>query len=545
MSIIRWKLSRLSQLIKPKIFFSTVSNDSEYTATPQYPPILDLSFKKKKERERNEDHEKIRQVKTVEEKQIKLNMPRYYGFKIYMFHENEIPYNDLDLAQYVTRTHLVVDNDFHNYYENIGVNNAAIETLKQQIVEALLLEVDGYRKLHDLRKEDFSSEEVENVIGSCVVKQLNRVLTNLLCRTHTHLIDSQVDYNPRIESTWQCGGLSPPEKVKSYRRHLEWMKSMEEDPVDRLFTYIGRPYVTLRSNQPLSPIVSAEEAENTSLEIPTWRYDPRVLGIATDYRRIVNIPGFWPGDAHKFGILQYLKRGHHLNRKYGDSEDSKQAVHRQGILASFAWLNAQANHLGFTTFNDITYPLVTQTIITNGQLFSFYTYQMNTMLLHSENTTDNPKKNICWGTPEMKLYEKIENGKLEGFNEDVLSKLVKYYCNASSERLGVNLTPYLSQNEKIAADYEDEEKRKWLEREYKFITSNRPRQHLMPEEYAWEKIYKIDHQTRFMDKRMKHFELRQIPHQRKYDDRKPRYIPRALRPHLPRNKGRNAKEFFP
>jgi hypothetical protein len=70
--------------------------------------------------------------------------------------------------------------------------------------------------------------------------------------------------------------------------------------------------------------------------------------------------------------------------------------------------------VGFSTFNDVTYPLVTQTVITNGKLWSFYVYQLNTTLLHGEHTFNNPRHNLCWGTPELKLFEAIEDGKVIG-----------------------------------------------------------------------------------------------------------------------------------
>lgn len=260
---------------------------------------------------------------------------------------------------------------------------------------------------------------------------------------------------------------------------------------------------------------------------------------------LITFLGFWPGNPNQFGLLSYHKRGHFLNRTYNDPSETKEALHRQGILASFGWSNALANHLGFTTFNEITYPLVTQTVITNGQFWSFYVYQLNTLLFHSKHASENPRRNICWASPELKLYEGIEDGKIVGFNDDTLKKLVKLYANAPEERLGVNLRPYLSDEEKVIAEYGDAEKRTWLEREYKHLMTNRPRGKLPYEIYAWEKIYKIDHKTRPMDKRLRPFELFQDPFKRRLDDRKPFYIPRAQRPDVPRHVGRNAKEFWP
>lgn len=234
-----------------------------------------------------------------------------------------------------------------------------------------------------------------------------------------------------------------------------------------------------------------------------------------------------------------------MNRNFKDPSETREALHRQGVLASFGWLNALANFLGFTTFNETTYPFVTQTVITNGQIWSFYIYQLNTLLLHSKNPEENPRRNICWALPELKLYEKIENGKLVGFNDDVLKKVLKLYVNTPETPLGVNLKPYLSKDEKVIADYADGDKRSWLEREYKHIMSNRPRRKLPFEIYPWEKIYKIDHKTRPMDKRMKPFELFTNPFKRALNERQAFYIPRAERPELPRHKGRYAKEYWP
>lgn len=259
----------------------------------------------------------------------------------------------------------------------------------------------------------------------------------------------------------------------------------------------------------------------------------------------MHISGFWPGDPNEFGLLSYHRRGHHLNRHYNDPEDDKEALDRHGILSSFGWLNAQANMLGFTTFNDITYPLVTQTIITNGQIWSFYVYQLNTIEIHSKHVKENPQRNICWATSEQKLYKKIIDEKLVGFNDEVLQNLLKFYCNVPEDRLGINMKPYLSQQEKVCADYEEDEKREWLEREYKFLVSNRPRSRIPEEIYAWEKIYKIDHNTRFMDKKRRKWEFKIKVSDRRLDERLPKYIPRAHRPHLPRWKGRYANEYFP
>ncbi|CAH0553313.1 unnamed protein product [Brassicogethes aeneus] len=544
MNLCRVNNSSTSKLIKVRNFASVLPNE-EYTVTPQYPPIQDLSYLKRLERRHEETRESIKDVKTVEEKQIRLNMPKYYGFKSYILSEDYIPYNNLPLIQHVTRTHLIVDKELPEYYRRVYIDELVGKT-KADIEEAISIEVEGQKRLHEVIKEDLPIHEVENIFSSSISKQINRIIINNLKKAYPHLLDVQVDNDPRVEACWYAGGMVPPENIKRYREGREWTKEFKDLPTDRLMSYEGKVNLSLRTNAPLPAFVNYSEAENPDFDVPFFKYDPRTVGTKTLHKRIVNVPGFWPGDPNQFGILSYHPRGHlHTRERFNDPQEHKEALHRQGILASFAWLSAQANFLGFNTFNDITYPLANQLVITNGQTWSFYAYQLNTMLMHGKYIEKNPKKNICWATPELKLYDNINNGKVEGFNDDVLKVLLKFYGNKPEKRLGLNMTPYLRHKEKLVADYEDDEQREWLEREYKFLVSNRPRLVEMDEMYHWEKIYKKDHKTRFMDKKLRPFELLKKPQDRTLNDRLGKYIPRALRPGLPRNKGRRAREFWP
>lgn len=99
-------------------------------------------------------------------------------------------------------------------------------------------------------------------------------------------------------------------------------------------------------------------------------------------------------------------------------------------------------------------------------------YQLNTTAMYSDILPKNNKANLCWGTEPMQLFECIENGKMQGFNEDVLKHLIKFYANAPQKR-NIEMQPYLGQPKTIS-DYEDSEKRIWLEQRYKYLMSNRP-----------------------------------------------------------------------
>lgn len=246
---------------------------------------------------------------------------------------------------------------------------------------------------------------------------------------------------------------------------------------------------------------------------------------------ITLIVGFWPGDPDEYGLLSIHGRGHILARKKSFGEnDHIEALHCQALKASYGWLLAQANLLGFNTYNDLSYPLVTQTAITNGQLWSLYAYQLNTILMHNEHIDENRKHNICYGTKPLKLYEGLENGKIVGFNEDVLKNILQMYLNAPEER-DYDMKPNLNKEEPLVADIEDDKRRNWLELQYKFICSNRPRHKLLPEIYHWERIFKIKFNMRFQEAKYRPFEIGKNMWKRRLDEHLPPYIPKVLRPY--------------
>lgn len=96
-------------------------------------------------------------------------------------------------------------------------------------------------------------------------------------------------------------------------------------------------------------------------------------------------------------------------------------------------------------------------------------------MVHSEYADENPKRNLCWVTEPIKLFDKIENEKVYGLNEEVLKTLIKYYTNIPEERIGVDLKPYLGESIKLIANIRGNNRRNWLEKHYKHLVCNRPR----------------------------------------------------------------------
>lgn len=290
------------------------------------------------------------------------------------------------------------------------------------------------------------------------------------------------------------------------------------------------------------------------VDVPKLRNDPQGIGYQRVYQHVKTIPGFWPGNEHEFGQLCYHNR-HTYKVKYNtidaiDEEDKANALKSQAILNSFGWLIGQAYYQGFSTFNELTYPLTTQTIITNGQNWSFYVYQLNTTVFETVHFDRNQRANKCWGTDEIKLFDEIDaNGQVKGFNDDVLRHLIQFYLAEPKQR-NHEMQPYLGTEEQTIADIDHLERREFLEKHYKHLMSGKPRhrQDLIPEVYMWEWIYKIKFNTRPMDPRRRFFELNQDPWDRTLDDHWPVYVPRNQRVggyHDKRKESKWKKTYWP
>ncbi|XP_058452493.1 large ribosomal subunit protein mL65 [Malaya genurostris] len=551
-------LSRLGGNIRATSWRTTVGRnqstrplakrDDEYSAKPEYPLIQELSFKAKKKREALQWHDKIRQLSSVEEKLFEINMPKYYGYKAHMITDQKFPYNVLPLAQYATRTYFIEGSLPETYGKIEESAKKLLEEMRVDLEDVLAFELSGYRRPNT---DNLSSGNREEIITSALLKGLSRVLINNLSGVYAHLNEVESDFDARHEAFWFLGGISPPALVRKIKEGVEWQKPYAKDPYDRKIQYVGRPYLALRHRHPLEPFIQENldslDLKQENVEIPEFKYDPITIGYRTEQRHATTIPGFWPGDQHEFGLVSFQRRSHALVRdSYCTSNDLQEALHSQGILASYAWLLGQACYQGFSVFNDITYPLSAQTIITDGQNWSFYAYQLNTVLLHSDQVDSNPRFNRCWGTKELKLFEHIdENGKIHGLNEEVLLHLISFYANVPKVREGVEMKPYLCKTEPHVANIVDENRRTFMETTYKHRASNRPRHRLEPELYLWEKLYKVDNNTRPMEAKRRPFELNQNMYNRRMDEHALKYIPRNVRPDGPKSKPKFEATYYP
>lgn len=229
----------------------------------------------------------------------------------------------------------------------------------------------------------------------------------------------------------------------------------------------------------------------------------------------MTVPGWWAGDKYRFGLVSYEKIS--VDRSNGDPD----APHAQAMLAAFAWTSSQAAYLQ----NPTAHPLLSQLVSTDGRNFNIYVFQLGR------------DRNVLWGGSSAPLFGEIRS-RIIDFNPEVIVNILRLYANASNSLSSDSIEPA-----KTVSDLADAEQREWVYRQHRHLTSGRPRHRLPPEVYHWEKIYKIDHNSRPMEPRRRPFELGVNPWRRKLDDWSNEYIPKALREEKSKVKFRN--KYYP
>ncbi|KAJ1531954.1 hypothetical protein ONE63_000592 [Megalurothrips usitatus] len=566
MSLIRFRCGR-TRWVRPlsAVCLRRLSSAPSPATDPQYPPILEQGPLAEKLRRKKVWHDWLKSHETVEEKLFELNMPKYYGWNSVILRDNAVPYNFVPWSQFATRTHLEVGSEISPLYSDPTIDSTASELasqLKSEVEDIILFENEQFQRIHQFTLKNTkpkSEEEVKEIYTRSFIQHLNKVLLTTVVSSAKHLNLTTVVPDPRLDAFWFLGGINPSAEKRKERKARTKMTnrnvrasfldpSLVDGPVNETIQFYGKPILQLQTRDPLPSAENLLENDERSQRVPHVPYEPHVMYLEKEYCRATTVPGFWPGEPHEFGILS-IHSSNFLDRRSFGPEDNIDATHSVAMLSSFSWLLGQACYQGFSTFHDVTYPLLTQTAFSNGRDWSFYLYQLNTTLLHTKNSTENPRCNLCWGTKPMQLFQAIEGGRVIGLNEDVLKRIIKMYLLEPKERHGVDKKPYLSDKPHVA-DIDYEERRVWLESQYKFLTSNRPRVKPKPEVYAWEDIYKIKHNDMPREKRTKWYATQQPPPDcKRFDDHPRIHKPNALRTEedlkLPRQVRMWKRTFYP
>jgi len=166
-----------------------------------------------------------------------------------------------------------------------------------------------------------------------------------LSSKYPHLLQAEVDFEPRVEASWFAGGTDPPNFMKKFRKSVDFLKDNADDPVDLPVQYLGHPVIHLRHKHLLREIIPLSECENPALDVPIFKLAPQVLTYKLGRRHLTNIPGFWPGDENEFGLLSYHNCTH-LQRREKEFNDTFTVLKVQAVLASYSWLLSQACYQG-------------------------------------------------------------------------------------------------------------------------------------------------------------------------------------------------------
>lgn len=99
---------------------------------------------------------------------------------------------------------------------------------------------------HDVK---LSEEEKHRRRTESIVKDLNKILMKHLSAKAPHLLNAEVDIEPRHEAFWMCGGIEPPIDKKIWlERKPKPTEEEKKEPIDRPFQYFGRKKVFFIAN---------------------------------------------------------------------------------------------------------------------------------------------------------------------------------------------------------------------------------------------------------------------------------------------------------
>jgi len=565
---------------------------NEYVETAQYPVIK--GFKNQQEKDTTKAKEMIKSLKTVEEKMYQINRPKFYGWYTYKVSPDYVSADFKDWSKFATCTdtieglpdQLQYNQDKDKFVDDIisaigGDIEQAIES--EQYVEYkrdVTNDKIQYREPFATGKHMLRDEYIENRRSRYLIKRIHHIIQSHLALQVNHVRDSVEDIDARVEGFWFRGGIQPDKSmikkregrqraIQEHIRKTEYydvcnVKPMEDEqvyaPYERAIQIQHTTTLQTRYIDPLDQFVDRDSDLCTNINIPVLDHDPRSYGLKTKCQHGTNIPGFWPQDNNSMGLLAFHTRRNHWNyHRIGSEFENVEEVERdqdisKGILTNFAWTLGQAAWLGFTPLTELTFPLTSQSVNTDGRLWSFFAYQLNTCDLSNNDHETLTHQNLMWHHPTVQLYQKIEDGKVVDFNPDCLRPLIKMYLNKPKAR-NYSMTPYLDSDVPLVTNHPDKYQR---EEFLKIIrTQTAKRNHLLhskPELYAWEKIKLVDHNILAwmgIERRRRWWHMRKNdplgkehwdPEFINTDEKTDRYIPKGMRPEWQR-KGKLNKRY--
>ena len=205
-----------------------------------------------------------------------------------------------------------------------------------------------------------------------------------------HLINSSLTFEPHVEAYWRRSGDN--------------------------FLCISKPMYILHTHKPLGLFCGPNfRAEG----IPSFQYKPFHLGLFE--RSIDQIQPF--GGCKRYSPYSFT---HTLFIADQQSRTREQLL-AHGLMQLFSQTAAEAVQNGYSVDRDLSYPLATQGVITDGRQFTFVCFQLNTLKMDQE---AGGRINVFWTGPTLKLY----HHKKDHFNEECVRLILQLLFQRPSRR---------------------------------------------------------------------------------------------------------------
>ncbi|VDK50654.1 unnamed protein product [Anisakis simplex] len=334
-------------------------------------------------------------------------------------------FDSLNFYKYITKTRLV--DGLNQWYEGIVPPTTSFQ---MRLIESLIANLES-------NQTDIDESERVTILLQAV---FDAALLTLAQNVH-RLQNCRISATPRCESFWVRAGFMQIRKLGELAFVLR----------DQLAAHI-------RTKQPLRPLFKFSNEDELNAEVfdetvdvkQDVIYSPKVFNMWPDEKPLWQCAGFEPdsGDEYKSGLLA-IKDVSSLNDLLAywkvEPGEERSIVQRESLTATaivslFSWLNAQAHSLGFTQYNDIEWPLVSQMILSDGRDFFFAIAQLNTIAINIDvKGFVNNRSNVCYVEGPLRLYDRFDSRRgnfyylladgteVEGLNPQVMTRILQMF----------------------------------------------------------------------------------------------------------------------
>ncbi|XP_026067960.1 large ribosomal subunit protein mL65 [Carassius auratus] len=381
------------------------------TAKSLYPPILPSRTAKSKSAKRRVVTEHFEQLRSCTA-QEKIRALTRVQRKKYVIYPQTFALNADRWYQHYTKTAFL--NGLPEKYDPAPAVDESVLSEARDVVCSSILQ----QHWHAMKGRTFTQKEQEQLV-SPFLRNAVCGLKNLLAKENPVLSLSSLDFDPQVSYYWLRAERTIPEGHR--RGRVEPMRFQIED----------KPHSQIRIPHQLPQFVPLEA--EISAEVPIITLAPDLLPLfRRQYDNNIFI-GAKLEDPCCYGHTQFHVVPERFRRdkmsKRGLSDQVELSLRASAIASLFAWTGAQAMYQGFWSEEDVSRPFVSQAVITDGQFFSFFCYQLNTLALSPRADCNNSRKNVCWGTESIQLYERITDGDIVGLNDTVLRLLLQFLLN--------------------------------------------------------------------------------------------------------------------